>query len=84
MGDVLCRVREPLVVSISLSHQCRRGACGVSVGMGPSSLTTQPPPWAVSVNDFFSFSQFPTWSLKRDMTFFALMNKPVWWGGGLF
>ena len=61
----------------------QRGEGGVSVGVGPSSLVTQPPQWEVPVKgDFTSFCQFPTWSLKSAMTFFVPVNlpgDPRWW-----
>lgn len=68
-------------------HHCvlslQRGEGGVSVGVGPSSLVTQPPQWEVPVKgDFTSFCQFPTWSLKSAMTFFVPVNlpgDPRWW-----
>ena len=61
----------------------QRGEGGVSVGMGSSSLVTQPPQWEVPVKgDFTSFCQFPTWSLEIAMTFFAPVKHPGdpgWW-----
>lgn len=71
MADVLCRAHEHRVVFITLSRQRGRGESGVSVGVGPPPLITQPRPWEVPVNDLVSFCQFLAWSLNHALTFFA-------------
>ena len=53
------------------------GEGGVSVGVGPPPLITQPRPWEVPVNDLVFFCQFLAWSLNHALTFFAPTTIPA-------